>query len=159
VADRIDPALAEKIKSGVPEINVEVEFSTAPPAGQLQALGLKGEGNVAWGLLSRDKIQAIAAVPQVVAIRLSQRPAEPKTVRPAGERIRPALALELQLKPNERHHVLVTFQRPPQNLPDLKDLAVQGTSGDGQLSRQEIETLARCDDVLKIDLFPEVKLY
>src|SRR5262249_27579885 len=121
--------------------------------------GLKGEGTVAWGLLSREKIQAIETVPQVVAMRLSQRPAEPKTAAPAGERIGPALALELQLKPNDRHHVIVTFRHPPQNLPALKDLAVHGTSGNGHLSRQEIETLAKRDDVLKIELFPEVKLY
>jgi hypothetical protein len=158
MAASIDGALAEKIKGGVPEINVEIQFSTPPPAAQLQALGLKGQGNLAWGLLSREKIQAIATVPQVVAIRLSRRPAEPK-VTSAEQRIGPDLALDLQMRPQDRHHVIVTFRHPPKALPAIKDLSVHGTSGDGHLSREEIEALAKHDDVLRIELFPEVKLF
>ncbi|SRR6266481_4493234 len=159
MAGSIDTALAEKIKSGVPEINVEIQFSAAPPAGQLEALGLKVQGNLAWGMLSREKIQAIATAAQVVAIRLSQRPVEPKAAPPAGQRIGPSLALDMKIKPHDRHHVIITFRRPPKALPAMKGLSVHGTSGDGHLSREEIEALAKHDDVLKIELFPEVKLF
>jgi hypothetical protein len=157
VAASIDAALAEKIKRGVPEINVEIQFSTPPPAAQLQSLGLKSQGNLAWGMLSREKIQAIATVPQVVAIRLSQRSAEPKATS-VEQRIGPGLALDLQVRPQGPHRVIVTFRQPPKTLPAIKDLSVRGTSGDGYLSREEIEALAKRDDVLTIELFPEVKL-
>lgn len=157
MAATIDKALAEKIKSGVPEINVEIQFSDTPPLSQLQALGLKSTGKLAWGMLSRDKVQALAAVPQVLAMRLSDRPVE--VSRPPAQRIGPGLAIAIQMKPHERHRVLVRFRRPPRGLPALEDFSVHESSGDGYLSLQEIEALARHDDVLTIELFPEVKLF
>lgn len=157
MAAAIDAALAEKIKGGVSEINVEIQFSETPPAAQVQALGLKSRGNLAWGVLSREKIQAIATLPQVVTIRLSERPVKPGKAL-AEQRIGPGLAIAMQMKPHERHHVLVRFRHPPKALPALGDLSVRESSGDGHLSRQEIETLAKRDDVLTIELFPEVKL-
>jgi hypothetical protein len=158
VAATIDPALAEKLKAGVPEINVEIQFSDTPPAPQMQALGLSSQGKLAWGVLSREKIQAIATVPQVVAIRLSERAVEPRPPA-ARQRIGPGLAIAMQMKPHERHRVLVRFRRPPKALPKLQDFSVHESSGDGNLSRQEIEALASHDDVLTIELFPEVKLF
>lgn len=157
MAAKIDPALAEKIKSGASEINVEIQFSETPPSSQMQALGLTSRGNLAWGVLSREKIQAIATVPQVVAIRLSNRPVE--VSRAPAQRIGPGLAIAMQMKPHERHHVLVRFRRPPKTLPALQDFSVHESSGDGHLSLNEIEALARHDDVLTIELFPEVKLF
>lgn len=153
----IDPALAEKMKSGISEINVEIEFSERPPLSQMQALGLKSEGNIAWGMLSREKIQAIATIPQVVAMRLSERAVESR--KPPAQRIGPGLAMAIQMKPQERQRVLVRFQRPPKELPALGDLSVHGSSADGYLSPQEIEMLAKHDDVVTIELFPEVKLF
>jgi hypothetical protein len=158
VAAKIDAALAERMKSGVPEIKVEIQFSETPPAAQVQALGLKSEGKLAWGILSREKIEAIATVPQVVAIRLSERPFEPASTAP-GQRIGPGLAIAMQMKPHDRHHVSVRFRRPPKALPPIENLAVHGSSGNGRLSTEEIEALARYDDVLTIELFPKEKLF
>src|SRR5262245_35303942 len=105
-------------------------------------------------MLSREKIQAVATVPQVVSIRLSQRPVQSKPPA-AGERIEPGLAVEMQIKSQEPYHVIVTFRQPPKALPAMKDLSVHGLSGDGHLSREEIEALSKHDDVLKIELFPK----
>ncbi len=70
------PSLKEKmnLRSGSTELPVEIEFASEPPAGALDGLPLQREGHLAWGTLQADTIRSIATVPQVRAIRDSQRP-------------------------------------------------------------------------------------
>src|SRR5437764_675738 len=105
MAAEIEPALEGLLKGhpGQP-IEVEIEFSEMPPPGQLEALGLQSQGNAAWGSLAAAKIQAIASLPQVRAIRRSIHPPTPAQARPAtapDSKIGPMLFAELR-DPN--HH-------------------------------------------------------
>lgn len=156
MAANLDAALQEAIRSGVLEMNVEIEFSVLPAAAQLEALGLKSEGHLAWGILSRDKVQAIASFPQVAAMRLSKRPAERRMEM--GHRIGPRLTVAMQAKPQDKFDVLVRFRRPPEPPLQIEGFYIEQRSGKGLLSKQQIETLASHDDVLEIDLVPKMKL-
>ena len=71
------------------------------------------------------------------------------------------LALQSAMRESEAQafDVIVSFRRPPGEVPEAPALSVHGKMGDGRLDRQAIERLAARDDVLSIELMPELELY
>lgn len=158
MSGKIDPAVLAQLNSGQESLNVEVRFSQAPPPAQLQALGLKQEGTLAWGLLSREKIEALGTIDQVVSIRLSKRPVEARPAVPRESRLGPELRLALQHAERDKFDVVVSFRRPQKSAPPIEGLSVHLDMGNGWLSRQAIAELAENDEVLRIELVPEMHL-
>ena len=155
----IDPAVQEKLNSGVDLIAVEIEFSEAPSEKELQASGLRAEGKVAWGKLSREKILAIASLPQTRIIRLSSRSVTPAPSAQPGSKVGPRLQQALKDVERKTFDVIVTFRRPSPSLPPIPGLSIHLDMGNGRLSREAISTLAKQDDVLSIELSPEFELH
>jgi hypothetical protein len=158
MSGKIDPAVLEKLKSGQESLNVEVRFSEPLPPGQAEALGLKQEGNSAWGVLSREKIEALGKIAQVVSINLSNRPVEPRASVPRESRIGPELQIALHDAGRQLFDVIVSFRRPQESAPNIEGLSVQLDMGHGRLTRQAINQLAESDEVLRIELMPEMHL-
>lgn len=158
MASKIDPAVLARLKSGQDSLNVEVQFSEPPPAGQVEAMGLKREGNLAWGTLNKERIEGLASVPQVVSVRLSKRPAEPRAVVPRESRIGRELQLAMEHKDRQVFDVVVSFRRPQKSTPPIEGLSVHLDMGDGRLTREGIARLADNDEVLRIELVPEMHL-
>lgn len=158
MSQKIDPAVLAQLKSGQESVNVEVQFSQPPPPAQLQAMGLKQEGALAWGVLSRGKIEALGSIDQVVSIRLSERPVEPRAPVPRESRLGPELQLALRHADRQMFDVVVSFRRPQKSAPPIEGLSVHLDMGNGWLSRQAIAQLAENDEVLRIELVPEMHL-
>lgn len=158
MSGKIDPAVLAQLTSGQESLNVEVRFFQPPPPAQLQAMGLKHEGTVAWGVLSRERIEALGTVDQVVSIRLSDRPVEPRPAVPRELRLGPELRLALQHRDRDMFDVVVSFRRPQKSTPPIEGLSVHLDMGNGWLSRQAIAELAENDEVLRIELVPEMHL-
>lgn len=156
MSGKIDPAVLAQLKSGQESLNVEVRFSQAPPPAQLQALGLKQEGTLAWGVLNRERIEALGTVDQVISIRLSQREAEPRAPVARESRLGPQLQIALQHSDRELFDVVVSFRRPQKAAPPIEGLSVHLDMGNGWLSRKAIAELAGNDEVLRIELVPEM---
>jgi hypothetical protein len=154
---KIDPAVLARLKSGQESLNVEIRFSQPPPPGQVEAMGLKRERNLAWGVLNSGRIEALARVPQVISIRLSDRPAEPRPAVPRESRIGPQLQFALQHKERQVFDIVVSFRRP-QKSPPIEGLSVDLDMGSGRLTREAIAKLADNDEVLRIELVPEMHL-
>lgn len=155
---KIDTALQEKLHvPGDWPLNVEVEFSQEPPANELEALGLQHDGLMAWGLLSRQRIEGLALIPEVVAIRLSNRPA------PAPAKGKPRIGANLQLELLEENrdefHVAVRFSGPVKSPADFPDLTIHMGMGTGRLNRKQVQELAQRDDVVSIDSIPQVHTF
>jgi len=136
---------------------VEIELSQPPADADLEALGLNCEGSLVWGRLSRSRIEALAQVPQVLAIRLSDRPA-PASSAPAEAVIGAPLQMELLDANRATFHVGVVFRAPVRSASDFPSLSVHLDTGSGMLTREQVYELARREDVVKIDLIPPSKL-
>lgn len=158
MSQKIDPAVLAQLRSGQESLNVEVRFSQAPAPAQLQALGLKQEGTLAWGVLSRERIEALGSIDQVLSIRLSNRPVEPRAPVPRESRLGPALQIALRHTDRELFDVVVSFRRPQKFAPQIEGLSVDLDTGSGWLTRQAIAELAENDEVLRIELLPEMHL-
>lgn len=158
MSGKIDPAILAQLQSGQESLNVEVRFSQPPPPGQLQAMGLKQEGTLAWGTLSRERIQALGQVDQVISIRPSGRPVEPRAPVPRDSRLGPQLQVALRHQDRDIFDVVVSFRRVQKSAPPIEGLSVHLDMGNGRLSRQAIAQLAENDDVLRIELTPEMEL-
>jgi hypothetical protein len=153
---KIDPALQKELRS--PEdatLNVEIEFSRQPAADELDAMGLQHEGLVAWGRMSRRKIQALENVPEVVAIRASKRVAPESGPRKA--QIGARLQMEMAAEGKHQFYVAVRF-RGPVDVSDFPSLSVHLDVGTGMLTREQIQELAQRQDVVSIDSIPPSKL-
>src|SRR5438309_1657551 len=125
----IEPAVKDLLKGSPSQpIEVEIDFHEMPPPGQLEALGLQWQGNAAWGLLAAAKIQAIASLPQVRAIRRSTHPPSPAPARAAASRspdsrIGPRLGSELRDPNRQEFLVTVQFSAPPPSELDLPGMS------------------------------------
>jgi hypothetical protein len=158
MAAKVDPEVLTKLKSGQEALNVEVQFSEPPLTGQVEAMGLKQEGNLAWGMLNRERIEALAKIGQVVSIRLSKRPVAPKAAVPRESRIGRELQLAMERKDRQVFDVVVSFRRPQKSAPPIEGLSVHLDMGNGRLTRESITRLADNDEVLRIELVPEMHL-
>jgi hypothetical protein len=155
---KIDSALQKELRG--PEdamFNVEIEFSRQPPAHELDALGLQHEGLLAWGRLSRLRIQGLEQVPEVVKIRPSSRPA-PETGRGKAQ-IGGRLEMEMEEESKDEFYVAVRFRGPVKSATDFPFLSVQLDVGTGVLTREQIQELAQREDVVSIDSIPPSKLF
>jgi hypothetical protein len=158
MAAKIESDLQDELKRHPPwPIQVEIEFSELPPPGQLEKLGLKLEGQVAWGTLNAERIEAIATLPQVTAIRRSQRPTTPVSQTPE-ERLGITLKRALQDEDRQEFDVIVTF-RGPVNDVEMPGLSVHLAMGNGRLRREQIMDLAKRDEVQSIDLSPKMQFH
>jgi len=160
MAAEIEPALQELLKSNPSRpIEVEIEFTEMPPAGQLEALGLQFQGNTAWGSLPAAKIASIASFPQVRAIRRSTRPGRTEAPRSPASKI--GLRLLNDLTDLDRQEFLVTVMFRGPVPPDLKipGLASYTDVAVGTLNRRQIEELTHRDDVISIEAQGEMKLH
>jgi hypothetical protein len=158
MSGKIDPAVLERLRSGQESLNVEVRFSESLPPGQAEALGLKQEGNLAWGVLNRERIEALGTVPQVVSVTLSDRPVEPQAPVPRESRIGPELRIAMGYADRQVFDVLVSFRRPQKSTPNVEGLSVDLDTGHGRLTRQAISQLVDNDEVMRIELMPEMHL-
>ena len=148
----IDPALADKLRRRpTAPIEVELEFTQAPPAGQLETLGLESEGLIAWGPLTTEKIEAIASIPQVKAIRLSRRPTRASPSGSPQSRIGMKLRLEMEDRNQREFNVTVVFRAPLAPGSEIAGLSIHEDMGSGRLTREQITALAARDDVLSIE--------
>jgi hypothetical protein len=144
------PALQSKLDAGEGLLNVEIEFSEPPPANEVDVLGLQREGKQAWGWMNRDRIAALASIPQVASVRLSSRPT-PAPPREPGGQIGTKLQLDMLLESEDSFRVSVTFREPVKDPGQFPDLAIFSDVGTGALTREQIQELARRDDVLSIE--------
>jgi hypothetical protein len=152
----IEPALREKLKGRpVDSIPVEIEFVELPLPGQLEKLGLHLEGYVAWGSLDYQRIELIAAMPQVRAVRLSHRPAEAGP-SPGPPQIGLNLQSALDDPAVQEFSVVITFRSPhPEN---VEGMTVQGSRASARLTREQLNEWLVRGDVLAIELSPTVQL-
>lgn len=157
MSPKFDRALQEKLDSGEGLLNVEIEFAELPPQNELGALGLQHEGKKAWGWMNRDRVEALAKVPQVNLVRLSKRPT-PAPPREPGGQIGTKLQLDLLLESQDSFRVSVTFREPVRHPEQYPNLAIFSDVGTGTLTREQIQELARRDDVLSIETLVPPKL-
>ncbi|HKF20729.1 MAG TPA: hypothetical protein VKE93_04125 [Candidatus Angelobacter sp.] len=156
--EKVDPKILAKLKAGQESLNVEVQFSEPPPSGQLESMGLEQEGSLAWGVLNRERIEAFAKIAQVVSIRLSNRPVASRAAVTPESRIGPHLQLALSHSDRQIFDIVVSFRRPQKSTPPIEGLSVHLDMGDGRLTREAIARLAGNDEVVRIELVPEMHL-
>lgn len=136
-------------------LSVEIEFSQTPSAKELQTLGLQTDGKIAWGRISREKILAIASLPQTRTIRLSDRSVAASPPVPSESKLGPRLQQALKDVGRKSFDVIVTFRRSAPSLSPIEGLSVHLDMGNGRLSREAVLKLANEDDVVSIELSPE----
>jgi hypothetical protein len=157
MSPKFDPALRNKLETGEQLLNIEIDFAEPPPANEVDALGLQHEGKKAWGWMNRDRIEALAKVPQVSSVRLSNRPTPPPPPEPGGQ-IGTKLQLDMMLESKNSFQVSVRFREPVKDPALFPDLAIFTDVGTGTLTREQIQKLARRDDVLSIEAMVPPKL-
>lgn len=166
-----DAGLKERLGKGTEEpLPVIVTFSQAIPKSALDTLGLyasTGEESttIGYGTLAPAAVRRLGSRADVASISLAavlpQR--ANSTPAPAGaiDKIQSILLARLNEQPNERHPVIVYFQRPvpPETLDALDLSEIDRDAGKGRLDRAAILRLAERADVRRIEMIPEMRLY
>lgn len=160
MAASLDPELERLLASGrLGPFPVLLEFEGTVTARDLGNLPVTLEGNQARGWLEKAVIEAIANLPPVRSIALTELPPpQPRREEYRGPKITYELAADLADPDRDLFPVVVTFREPQGHDVRMEGLIVFGDTGTGVLGREAIEALAARDEVVKIDRQPEFEI-